>query len=318
MDIYTQTHDFLMTLPPVSRWPALQSLLERATHRRPHDWQLPLFACLAVGGTREQAIPAVAAIAALQVSIILIDDLLDRDPRGEYHTLGEPATANLAVALQALGLAAIARSHVPASQQAAALQSLNQMVLTTALGQYWDVQNPTDEEAYWRMVKTKSSPFFAAALEVGAWLGGASPETVTTLHHFGCLYGEIIQIHDDLNDTMAIPANPDWLLGRLPLPILFAQVVNHPDQARFLALRQAITEPDALAEAQTILIRCGAISYCVDQLLHRCHQAEKHLARLALPNPQKLNKLLPPLRRPVEALFTEMSLPLPSGLSHSV
>lgn len=311
MDIYTQTQDFLMAIPPVNQWPAMQSVLERAVQRRPHDWQLPLLACLAVGGEREQATPAVAAIAALQASIILIDDLLDRDPRGEYHALGEPAVANLAAALQAVGLAAIGRSQAPAATQRAALSSLNQMVLTTALGQYWDVQNPADEAAYWRMVQTKSSPFFAAALEAGAWLGGAPPETAAALHQFGCLYGEIIQIHDDLNDTMSAPANPDWTLGRLPLPILFAQVVDHPDRPHFLALRQAIADPAALAEAQTILIRCGAISYCVDQLLRRCRQAEEQLARLALPDPQQLGRLLPPLRRPVEVLFTEMALPLP-------
>jgi geranylgeranyl pyrophosphate synthase len=312
MDIYTHTYAFLMTIPPIAQWPAMQSILDRATQHRPHDWQLPLYACLAVGGTWQQAMPAVAAIAALQASIILIDDLLDYDPRGEYHTLGEPAVANLAAALQAVGLAALARSPAPVAAQTAAIHSLNQMVLTTALGQHWDVQNPADEEAYWRMVQTKSSPFFAAALEAGAWLGGASPETAAALHHFGCLYGEIIQIHDDLNDTMATPANPDWMLGRLPLPILFAQAVDHPDRPRFLALRQTITDPTALAEAQTILIRSGAISYCVDQLLYRCRQAEEHLAHIPLPHPQHLNQLLPPLLHPVAALFAEMSLPLPS------
>lgn len=310
MEIYDQTLAFLLSISPAAEWPAMRSVLERAAQRRPHDWQLPLFACLAAGGSAEQAIPAVAALAALQTSIILLDDLLDRDPRGEYHSLGQPETANLAAAVQAIGLEAIAFNQaVSPLATGAALRCLNRMVLTTALGQYWDSQNPAGEADYWRVVQSKSSPFFAAALEAGALLADVSPETAASLYQFGCLYGEIIQIHDDLNDTMATPANPDWTLGRLPLPILFAHVVDHPERARFLELRRLIADPAALAQAQQILIRCGAISYCVDQLVTRCDQAETLLATIPLPHPQQLARLLPPLRRPVEALFDTMKLP---------
>ena len=84
------------------------------------------------------------------------------------------------------------------------------------------------------------------------------------LQKLGGIYGEMIQIHDDMHDAMETPANPDWVQGRSPLPILFASLVSHPEQKRFLALVQNITEPAALQEAQDILIRWGAISYCAD------------------------------------------------------
>ncbi len=60
------------------------------------DWCLPILACTAIGGNAERAIPVAAAIGCIQVSIILIDDLLDKDPRGEYHTIGEAEAANSA------------------------------------------------------------------------------------------------------------------------------------------------------------------------------------------------------------------------------
>jgi hypothetical protein len=60
------------------------------------DWQLRVLAGGASGGSIEQAIPAAAAIACLRISIILVDDLLDADPRGEHHRVGAPTTANLA------------------------------------------------------------------------------------------------------------------------------------------------------------------------------------------------------------------------------
>ena len=65
----------------------------------------------------------------------------------------------------------------------------------------------------------------------------------------------MVQIHDDLNDSLAVPANPDWTLGRAPLPILFAQVVNHPDRTRFHELRGVIAEPAALALANACSLR---------------------------------------------------------------
>ncbi|MCI0395661.1 MAG: polyprenyl synthetase family protein [Chloroflexi bacterium] len=311
MDTYTLVVDFVLALPPVRSWTGMSTLLERAAHGKPHDWQLPLLACEAVGGRPNQAIPAAAAVACSQISIILVDDMLDADARGEYHQVGLPAAANLAVAFQVAGLEALAHSSAPSETRLAALQAVRQMALTTALGQHWDTQNPADEAAYWRLVQTKSSPFFEAALYAGALLGGASPELAGQLKQFGHVYGQIIQIHDDLNDAMATPANADWLAGRSPLPILFAQVVDHPGRERFLQLRQAIPRPEALAEAQKILIRCGAVSYCVDQLLRRYQAAQRLLAAMPLAAPGRLAGLLEPVISPVQALLTEIGVSQP-------
>ena len=314
MDISTVL-DWLLSLPLAQAWPEMRGLLQRAAAKEDKTWRLPRLACEAVGGRAEQAIPAVAAIACLKISIILIDDLLDADPRGEHHRLGAPATANLAAAFQAAALEAIARSDAPPAAQLAALRSLNAAAWTTALGQQWDAQNPVDEAAYWRVVETKSAPFFGAALHVGALLGGAETETAEQLRRLGGLYGEMIQIHDDLHDTMAVPANPDWTLGRSPLPILFAQVVEHPDRARFLALRRALPDPEALAEAQAILIRCGAVSYGVYQLLGRYERAREMLKRLPLRRDEELAALLEDQARPVRELLASLGMALPAALS---
>ncbi len=221
----------------------MQVALERTAKKKPRDWQLPVLACDAVGGAPESVIPAAAAIACLQISIILIDDMLDADQRGEYHRIGKAVAANLAAAFQAMGLKAIACSETATESKLEALHSLNQIMLTTALGQYLDVQNPADEDAYWHLVRAKRSPFFGAALHVGALLGGASLDVAAQIKELGNLYGEMIQIHDDLGDTMAVPANTDWILGRAPLPILFAQSVDHPERARFLEIWEMIPDP---------------------------------------------------------------------------
>ena len=159
----------------------------------------------------------------------------------------------------------------------------------------------------------KSSPFFGTALHVGAILGGASVKTAKRLKELGNLYGEMIQIHDDLSDTMALPANSDWLQGRSPLPILFAKVVDHSERSRFLKLCGEITDEDALREAQNILVRCGAVSYCVDQLLRRHQSAREALRTVDLVHPELIETLLDEVIAPVWKLFDALGLPSPQG-----
>ncbi len=315
MDLYQSTIDYILMVPVIQSWPELQVLFARKASRRPKYWELPVQACEAVGGSTADAIPAVAAVACAQIGIMLIDDMLDEDPRGEYHRDGHAKVSNYAAALQAAAFEAFYAKEMQPGVKLAGLHSLNRMSIMIALGQHLDVQNPVDEAAYWHAVENKSAPFFGAALYMGALMGGASNKVAADLEQLGKLYGEMIQIHDDLNDTMAVPANPDWIQKRLPLPILFAQVVDHPARARFLELCQDITQPDALPEAQDILVHCGAVSYCVDQLVRRHLVMQEMLRSIALVRRDILDALLEELIAPVRRLFEETGTPLPEQIT---
>ena len=308
MEIYQSTVDYLSAFPIFDSWREMGMILRRAASLRPRDWQLPIVACQAVGKPAEQAIPASAALACAQISIILVDDMLDDDPRGEYHRIGPGRASNLALAFQAAGMDALIESPAGSSARLAALDSLNRMMLTTAHGQELDVQNPADETSYWRVVENKSAPFYGGALRLGALLAEAGEAATEVLEHLGRIYGEMIQIHDDLNDTMAVPANPDWLQKRNPLPILFALTVDHPDQARFKELYEDLSIGNSLEEAQEILIRCGAVSYCVDQLLHRYQTAQGILGESSLPNKEAAATLVEEVIEPVYRLFETLGI----------
>lgn len=69
------------------------------------------------------------------------------------------------------------------------------MLLQTTFGQYLDTQNPCDEESYWRVTRTKSSPYFATSFLVGALMSGASAEVAEKLGEMGALYGEMVQLN---------------------------------------------------------------------------------------------------------------------------
>ena len=306
------THDrvleHLARLPTFDRWPEMQAILRRAAVHKDPNWELPVLACRATGGNAQDAIAAAAAVACLQISIILIDDILDHDPRGEHHRLGLPVTLNLAAAFQSAASLALTTSQASSAAIYGALQSLGEIGLLTAFGQHLDAQNLADEESYWQVVKTKSAPFFGGAFEIGALLGGAEAALAHQLKSFGQLYGEIIQIYDDLRDTLATPASPDWMQGRWPLPILYAATMTHLGRTRFCELKSAWADPAALREAQDILIRCGAVSYCVHAILTRCAEAEQMLDTTTLAHRDPLDRLLLDLRRPVENLLATVAI----------
>jgi geranylgeranyl pyrophosphate synthase len=148
MEVYEQISNQFFDIPGVDSWEEMRALFRRIASGKPGHWLLPVKACEAMGGTPDQAIPAAVAFACSHISIILVDDMLDSDPRGEYRRIGAPAAANLACAFQAAGLEAIARSKSQPPVLSLALASFNRMYLMTALGQYLDVQSPQDEESY--------------------------------------------------------------------------------------------------------------------------------------------------------------------------
>ncbi|MDA1330810.1 MAG: polyprenyl synthetase family protein, partial [Chloroflexi bacterium] len=304
-NFYQTAVDSLIQNPTVAEWPTLANVLQRAALRAPIAWQLPVLSCQAVGGQGQAAMPAVRAFTCIHISILLVDDMLDEDPRGEHLQIGIGPAANLALALSALASQVLLEDQDQIRAQTA-LAALTRMQFELSRGQDLDAQNPGTEEAYWQIAHAKSGVYFGAALYLGALYGGADPPICNQLDAFGQIYGEIMQIHNDLNDSLEENPGPDWLQQRYSLPILFACVVEHPDLARFLELRAAIQSPGALQEAQAILVRCGAISYSVNELVKRAAQARALLESIPLAERADLAKLLDETIEPVEKLFEKV------------
>jgi geranylgeranyl pyrophosphate synthase len=282
----------VQALPEAADWSALGGVFDRAGAAPHPDWELPLRVCAAVGGPESAGRIGAAAIACLQISIMLVDDILDDDPRGEHLRRGVGPTANLAQAFQAAAFRLLDSPDLPAEAQAAASAALARASLATAYGQQLDVANLSGEENYWRVVAAKSTPFYGLAYQLGALLGGAPPAIASALYRLGVLIGEIIQVEDDLGDALETPANPDWSHGRNNLLLLYAATAEHAEQGRFRELLATITEPGALDEAQDILQRSGAISFAAYQLLARYREARSLLAGLPLPQPEPLTTIL--------------------------
>ena len=307
MELFSELVKSFATISYVNEWAELQSVFQHAALGKPKHWLLPLRVCESIGGDEARALPAMLAIACGHMGIILVDDMLDEDLRGVHVQSGMAATANMASALQSAAGVALAGSDMSFGAKLRAMETVNEMFLATSLGQYWDVKTAIEDEGvYWKIARAKSSPFFSTAFEVGALAGGASLELAMKIRELGIIYGEIIQIHDDLDDTLAVPAKPDWNAGRVSLPILFAQVVDHPARSRFEELRPHVCEQvAALEEAQQILIECGAVSYCIHQLLEKYESARGLISALPLEQRDVLNAIFEDVIQPVLGLLDE-------------
>ena len=310
----------VLALPEIAAWPEIAALFLKAQANEAVrlDWQLPALASKAVGGAEAAALPAVGAIACLQISIILVDDMLDQDPRGTYHRLGVGPTANVALAFQAAGLNLIGRAPAPPAARAAATAALSAAALATAFGQELDVQNLRGEENYWRVVRAKSTPFYGAALQTGALLGGADPSLAQGIYDFGVVLGEMIQIFDDLVDAFEAPANPDWGEGRNNLALLYARSADHEKRDEFLRMLPHIDDPLMLREAQQLLISSGAVSYCVYQQLQRHRIGRAILDRLNLSDPAPMCELLTMQIEPMTRWLQDIGAAVPEEIARMI
>lgn len=283
-----RTH--LQSLPEFESWPEIITLFRRSGNVPRPDWEIPSLACDAAGGGDLDAVSfGAAAIACLQISIILVDDMLDDDPRGEHHSSGIGNVANIALAMQAAAFRLMAMAPVSHVQHANLSACLAKAALATAAGQQLDAQNLTGEANYWKQVDAKSTPFYGAVYEIGGIFANADTAVTQALFRFGKIIGEIIQIEDDLHDALQTPVNADWQQGRNNLLLLYAQTADYAEKDRFNQILHAVAEDSQLLdEAQQILISCGAVSYATYQMIERYQIAQKTLQEISLPNPQVL------------------------------
>ncbi len=306
----------LLATPGVSEWPELGQLVER-----PFDedvlycWDYPVIACRAVGGEVQQAVPGAAAVFCLLHSIRLVDDMLDEDPGGAYRKLGGGRAANLALALQAAASRLMEKVEMPPERRSAVLARVAKISLDTAYGQELDVGELSCEEDYWQVVDHKTPPLFAGALYIGAVLGQASFMVADEVALVGELLGKLIQISDDIKDAVARPAETDWQRPYSNLPILYALSADHPARERFQELLRTVASQEAsLVAAQDILVRSGAVSFCVYRIVETFREARQHLSTIDLASPEPLVELLDYYLRPVHKLFKTIGVESPEDL----
>ena len=304
--------NLFMKLPGFDMWPEVQDLFPDQESFVRMDWRLPVYSIEAVDLERPDPLPLVSALACLQVSIILVDDILDEDARGKHNEMGTGRAANLALALQSASHLLVQDMALPAERLNRLTTSLQKMAYRTAVGQEIDVNEIANEADYWALVQAKSTPFYGTALEIGAITAGASPQMCQAIYEVGSVFGEIIQIMDDITDAFEQPAKPDWIRQNNNLVILFAKTALHTRQGQFHTYLSDIATPESLAKAQSLLIESGAVSYGIYHIFDRYHRAQAILREAGVPHDITITGLLKQQIKPLLSLLSKINVDVPA------
>ena len=150
-----------------------------------------------------------------------------------------------------------------------------------------NAKKPDVSEAdYLTVIDKKTAVLFAAACEVAAVLGGASPEVRTALKAYGHHVGMAFQLVDDALDytgdaaTLGKNVGDDLAEGKPTLPLIHAMRAGSATQSAVIA--EAIRQGDAtkLADILAIVQQTGAMTYTLECAKQQVNEALTQLRLL--------------------------------------
>lgn len=167
---------------------------------------LVMLSCRSVGGTVDDCIDAALAVEVLHAFTLVHDDIMDNDDtrRGlpTIHKKWNEATAILAgdgLVTKAYQILLQSGNHVR-EVLSIFTDGLMDLCEGQALDKEFEDLEHVTMEAYREMIHKKTARLIEVACDMGAVLGGASPEEHRALHRFAGAIGEAFQIQDDLLD----------------------------------------------------------------------------------------------------------------------
>lgn len=160
------------------------------------------------GTLTDDAFKAAAAIELFHNFTLIHDDIMDKAPlrRGKptvhakYGLTAGILSGDVMSIFSFDCLSRITPAYLPE-----VLRIYNKTAIEVCEGQQWDmdfeVQETVSIAEYLHMITLKTSVLLAASMQIGAILGGATPQQASLLYEFGKNLGIAFQLQDDYLDT---------------------------------------------------------------------------------------------------------------------
>ena len=250
-------------------------------------YQLPLWCCLAAGGTPEHGRVIKAAFRLASTAARVLDDVQDADSDQALWLKVGPAQATnsgLALCLSAqLALGKLSALGVDSTKVATLQTTYVETVLQMRDGQHRDLVSEPDQlitlDECWEIMRAKTAVFFSWGCYAGALVGSGTNEAneayATFGHHLGLLY----QLWNDLRGLHENSQKQDLVRCKKRLPMVYALSVARAETREQLqkACRAAPYNRQALHELRQLILQLGAVPYLL--LMAETHY---QAARLAL------------------------------------
>ncbi len=258
---------------------------------------LTLMACELFGGTRDEALPAALAIEVFHNFTLLHDDVMDcadvRRGRPTVHRKWDTNTAILS------GDAMMIKAYeflqqLPSDKLLAVLPIFTETALQVCEGQQYDVNFERCEgvsfDNYFEMIRKKTAVLLAAALKIGAIVGGATETDAQNLYNFGIEIGLAFQLRDDYLDafgdekTFGKRIGGDILVGKKTFLLITA--LHRADDELRAKIKQTLADyrlPDdeKIATITATYQQLGVLKICEEQVNERYQQALAALKQIS-------------------------------------
>ena len=249
--------------------------------------------CQEGGIVFDKIVPVAAGVEMIQLSTLVIDDILDESPlRNNKPSIfakeGTKASLSIGTIMSSLGFRLIAegleKNH-SLKNNIAVIQLFSQTHADIYIGQYLDLRFEGDisvsENQYFDMISKTTACFIQAPLVAGAMLWDACLEITNTLEKAGLSLGMAYQIRDDVIDIIGDsectgkPIGGDVRRRKMRLPLIRALRELSGRTRRKLAksLRTTSLSDGALSEALGLINESGSIDYCISKTQEYCEQA---------------------------------------------
>ena len=267
---------------------------------------LCLLTCEALGGEREKALPAAAALELVHNFSLIHDDIQDRDAERHHRPTvwsvwGDAQAINAGDALLALAHLALFRladAGLPAATVVNAARVLDARTLEMVEGQTLDLgfedEVNVSLDDYFGMIEKKTGALFGCALHLGALAAGADDATAGRIDSAGRALGTAFQIKDDVLGVWGQAAKTgkpadDIRRRKKSLPVVYA--LNEALESRREALKAVYQQVELREDDISTVLNCldasGARNYCEDVAESYKAQALMNLDNLPLNNDAK-------------------------------
>jgi octaprenyl-diphosphate synthase len=230
---------------------------------------LLLLTCGALGCTSVQRFNLAAVVEFIHTATLLHDDVVDESTLRRGSATANEVFGNPASVLVGDFLYSRAFQMMVETGSMRVMEILADATNVIAEGEVLQLMNirdaSLDEDAYLRVIRSKTAKLFEASCRLAAVLAGSPPELEAACAEYGQSLGTAFQVIDDVLDydgdagEMGKNLGDDLREGKVTLPLILAMRLGTPDEAA--TIRQAIETGSTteLAAIVTIVRRCGAL-----------------------------------------------------------
>jgi len=272
---------------------------------------LGLLAYESLTGDHRQALPGAAAVELGHNFSLVHDDIEDGDTERRhrptlwsvYGVAQAINTGDTLFTLSRMALHRLTELGFSDAKVLALLRLYDATCLALCEGQFMDIWSAEHDhrlsvDFYFDMIGRKTAALIAASIQAGAMLATDDEAVVDAYRGFGWALGIAFQLNDDLlgiwGDEQATGKEPsDLAKHKKTLPVIYAlQAADESDRARLREVL-SVAQPSAaeLAEARTILERCGARDYTRGRAREQRDEALRRLESAGVVHGEALERL---------------------------